>query len=339
MEQSIEAEQINNELSFIEEEADTDVPSSSNVQLNQNRSGLTRNNIVSAEKCTQTEDYVIERPSIRKTKKCTADIKAACAQVSVSCGLSTEMSRVAVQAVSKHLYHHKYYLSIDEVTTSLTSCNKISPPPAKKKFVKSKSDYIDYKYVLPSAKTIAHFQQLQSVEQQQKAAIALYNKPDDVKTTFHYDTTSSTIDGEWPALLLIFSNNQRFSLRPIFFSYEDRENITSLIIEIYERLALAASVSLSSTVTVRDLWHKTTCLMTDAVSKNLKIGQLIADKLEISYVPFHLLCKSYCVEALDRSNLEILGNIEKQLCRLRNNFFTFVGHFVWQKGKTVGHGR
>ena len=168
---------------------------------------------------------------------------------------------------------------------------------------------------MPSAKTIAHFKQLQSVEQEQKAAIALYNKPDDVKTTFHYDTTSrSTIDGEWPALLLIFSNNQRFSLRPIFFSYEDRENITSLIVETYDRLALAASVSLSSTVTVRDLWHKTTCLMTDAVSKNLKIGQLIADKLETSYVPFHLLCKSQCVEALDHSNLEILGNIEKQLC-------------------------
>ena len=155
--------------------------------------------------------------------------------------------------------------------------------------MKSKSDYIDYKYVLPSAKTIAHFKQLQSVEQEQKAAITLYNKPDDVETTFHYDTTSrSTIDGEWPALLLIFSNNQSFSLRPIFFSYEDRENITSLIVETYERLALAASVSLSSTVTVRDLWHKTTCLITDRVSKNLKIGQLIADKLETSNVPFHL---------------------------------------------------
>ena len=127
-----------------------------------------------------------------------------------------------------------------------------------------------------------------------------------MKTTFHYDTTSrSTIDEEWPALLVIFSNNQRFSLRPIFFSYEDRENITSLIVETYERLALAASVSLTSTVTVGNLWHKTTCLMTDALSKNLKIGQLIAYKLETSYVPFHLLCRSHCVEALDRSNLEI----------------------------------
>ena len=74
LEQSIEAEQINNELSFIEEEEDADItmiPSSSNVQLNQslNRSGLTRNSIVSAEKCIRTEDCVIERPSIRKTKK------------------------------------------------------------------------------------------------------------------------------------------------------------------------------------------------------------------------------------------------------------------------------
>ena len=29
---------------------------------------------------------------------------------------------------------------------------------------------------------------------------------------------------------------------------------------------------------------------------------------------YHFICKSHCVEALDRSNLEMLGNIEKQLC-------------------------
>ena len=54
-------------------------------------------------------------------------------------------------------------------------------------------------------------------------------------------------------------------------------------------------------------------LMTDAVTKNLKIEDNIATALGTTYKPMHLLCKSHTVEALDRSNLSVLYDIEKQV--------------------------
>ena len=54
-------------------------------------------------------------------------------------------------------------------------------------------------------------------------------------------------------------------------------------------------------------------LMTDAVTKNLKIENNIATALGTTCKPMHLLCKSHTVEALDRSNLSVLYDIEKQV--------------------------
>ena len=53
--------------------------------------------------------------------------------------------------------------------------------------------------------------------------------------------------------------------------------------------------------------------MTDAVRKNLHIEDGIARALKSEYKPFHLLCKSHTVEALDRSNIEVLANLENKL--------------------------
>ena len=58
-----------------------------------------------------------------------------------------------------------------------------------------------------------------------------------MKITLHYDTTSgSKIDGDWPTLILIFSEKRRFPLRPIFFAYDDHAQIVCLIVESYNRL-------------------------------------------------------------------------------------------------------
>ena len=51
--------------------------------------------------------------------------------------------------------------------------------------------------------------------------------------------------------------------------------------------------------------------MTDSVSKNLKIEDLIGESLGSDHRPYHLLCKSHTVEKLDATNLEVLATIEK----------------------------
>ena len=115
---------------------------------------------------------------------------------------------------------------------------------------------------------------------EKEAATTLYNMPDDMKSTLHFDSTQrSKIDGDWPCLILIFTNNLRFSLRPLFFAYEDRENIVRLIVEIYIRLALTIT-SIDQAASAKDLWEKTTAIMTDSVSTNLKIEDGVADVLK-----------------------------------------------------------
>ena len=64
-------------------------------------------------------------------------------------------------------------------------------------------------------------------------------------------------------------------------------------------------------VTAADLWQNTTALMTDAVSKNLNVHRGISDALATEYVPLHLLCKSHTVEGLDRSNIQVLAEVER----------------------------
>ena len=183
----------------------------------------------------------------------------------------------------------------------------------KKQVPKSLNEYKPYKNVLPSAKTINDYKLTLAIQTEKEAATALYNMPDDVKSTLHFDSTQrSKIDGDWPCLILIFTNNLRFSLRPLFFAYEDGENIVRLIVETYIRLALTIT-STDQAVSAKDLWGKTTAVMTDSVRKNLKIEDGVADVLKSNYKPYHLFCKSHLVEAFVRSNIEVLSTIENQL--------------------------
>ena len=153
---------------------------------------------------------------------------------------------------------------------------------------------------MPSAKTINGYKLTLAIQTEKEAATALYNMPYDVKSNVHFDSTQrSKIDRDWPCLILIFTNNLRFSLRPLFFAYEDRENIVRLIVETYIRLALAIT-STDQAVSAKDLLEKTKAIMTDSVSKNLKIEEGVADVSQSNYKPYHLLCKSHFVEAFDR---------------------------------------
>lgn len=51
--------------------------------------------------------------------------------------------------------------------------------------------------------------------------------------------------------------------------------------------------------------------MTDSVTKNLQIGDEVAEVLQSSHIPYHVICKSHPVEAFDRSNIHVFGEIKK----------------------------
>ena len=56
----------------------------------------------------------------------------------------------------------------------------------------------------------------------------------------------------------------------------------------------------NKTVEAKGLWEKTVSIMTNAVSKNLKIEDDVSKALGSNHKPYHLLCKSHLVEGFDR---------------------------------------
>ena len=144
-----------------------------------------------------------------------------------------ENSRLATQTVCKYLYKHEFHLS--QFDTNASSDLDDDPP--------KKRNCLDLAHVLPSAQTVSDFKQMQASQIEQDAALALLTKVSLVKSTLHYDTTSTNSnDSEWPSIILRFSNGREFVLHPMFFAYEDREQIIELLIETFKGLAVAGSI-------------------------------------------------------------------------------------------------
>ena len=93
--------------------------------------------------------------------------------------------------------------------------------------------------------------------EEMNTGLALYKKPTGTKVSVHYYTTSrNNIDGEWPAIIIAFSDGKEYRPRPLFFAYEDRKQITALLFETYTRLAAAASIN-NTLISPIKLWRKT----------------------------------------------------------------------------------
>ena len=69
----------------------------------------------------------------------------------------------------------------------------------------------------------------------------------------------------------------------MFFAYEDRKQISPLIIETYHRISSA--LILDDNLATAELWEKTTAFMTDSVNKNLKVEELVAETLQYNHKP------------------------------------------------------
>ena len=177
-----------------------------------NRSGVVRKTTPVAESASQTEPVVIDYPQIRKYERiCTDEIKLACAKVSSVCGISVKSAILAVQTVCESVYGHKLYLNSE---------SQANEDPEATKSEKT----------LPSERTITDYKQMMASNEEMNAGLALYNKPTGIKVTMHYDTTSrNNIDGEWPAIIIAFSDGKEYRLRPLFFAYEDRKQIAALL--------------------------------------------------------------------------------------------------------------
>ena len=318
-----EAEERYMKVSDNEDSSTTSHDDPRQLNTSVNRSGLSRSTVCTVDAAVQFEgEDAVVQPKIRSgARNCTNSIKPTCAEVSVKCNISTECSRIAVQMVCKGMYKHEYYLDRDEAIEKDPSLAEFRDVIPKIKKVKTDDkwktpvtmqEYKVYENMLPTAKTINEHKQILALQHEKDTATALRDIAPGVKVTLHYDTTTrSKIDGDWPSLILIFSDNRRFSLRPIYFAYEDRDQIVRLILETYHQLSSTLIMD-ERPVTAKELWENTTAFMTDSVSKNLKVEDGVAEALQSNHKPYHLY-KSHAVEAMDRSNLDVLASVEKQL--------------------------
>ena len=80
----------------------------------------------------------------------------------------------------KELYEHDVYLSAAEACKSAS----LEQPPSKKPCPPASArDYESYEDVLPSARTISDYKQMQVSQVERDAAIALQSKDENVKST------------------------------------------------------------------------------------------------------------------------------------------------------------
>ena len=107
----------------------------------------------------------------------------------------------------------------------------------------------------------------------------MFNIPDSVKYTLHYDTTSQCkIDGGWSSIILSFSNKKRFALRPLFFAFEDRALLDCLQKQFIVSAKNFGRKNFGNKVSPKELWEKTSIIMTDSAEKNLHVAKVIPEK-------------------------------------------------------------
>ena len=133
-----------------------------------NHSGLPCMTIPKCDASVQIEDIIIQS-NIGLHHKCTESIQSTCAQVYTACGLSAEMTCIAVQTTCKALYKHEYFLNIQEVQNDQSVDFEPVPKPPKKPVTKEDCNKFA---VLPSTRNIADYKDLKPLKQ--NAMLELY---------------------------------------------------------------------------------------------------------------------------------------------------------------------
>ena len=298
-------ETFSNPVEFTEEFSTTSTPDRRERYMKHSLQLSSSINQSDQECQTDENDLLFSRTSIRNTRNVKENVKNAIATVSYRCAVSIPKARIALQTVCDKMYGHKYYLTPEEQEQFEPSNETQSEQPKSKK-ARTAQEHVKYNHVLPSAWKVEEYKHNKALHQEVTAAKVLGNSDRGDKSNFIMATSRSQVDGERPSLLLNFLNDdptkcQMFSLCAIFFAYENREQIVKLIVEIFKQLSVASGEAFSS----EKLREKITNIMTDSVTKNLKIEHGVAEMLGSNHIPYYMLCKSYTCENLTRLVLKL----------------------------------
>ena len=140
----------------------------------------------------------------------------------------------------------------------------------------------------------------------------LFNIPEIVKCTLHYDSTSRCkIDGDWPSIIFSFSNNRKSVLRP-FFALKTRYKLLNSLLRltsVWPFFLTGISEAPQQRVYGENINYN------DRPSREefSYWKKALQKELKSNHVPYHFLCKAHTVEVLDQSNINVLINLEHAL--------------------------
>ena len=130
---------------------------------------------------------------------------------------------------------------------------------------------------------------MQASEMEKHAATALYEQSEETKTTIHFDTTGhSSVNVEWPSIIPTFLNGEEYRLRPLFFIYEDRQQLTTLFVETFTQLDCGTNECYTEHVAPSILWAKVGGLMAVAATKNFVLKILF--QMPLVRLIIHSIC-------------------------------------------------
>ena len=145
-----------------------------------------------------------------------------------------------------------------------------------------------------------------------KIALAIANAPLNATISLHddgsrgqgcggYSVSGVTLPGEKAGSTKYYP----FPTLPI--AKETRENLAELKLTVLSILATCGGVTRQS------LWSKVDFVMTDSVSHNKGVEQLVADELEVDHLPSHLLCNVHPSLMFTREMLKLFVEIDTTL--------------------------
>ena len=145
-----------------------------------------------------------------------------------------------------------------------------------------------------------------------KIALKIANAPSNATISLHddgsraqgcggYTVSGVTLPGEEPGS----SEYYPFPTLPI--AKETRENLAEFKLTILSILAVCGSVSKQS------IWTKIDFVMTDSVSHNKGVEELVAEALDVDHLPAHLLCNVHPSLMFVRETLKLFVEIDTTL--------------------------
>lgn len=224
----------------------------------------------------------------------------AVARISCTAKVSINAARIAFMEAGK-FFNQTY-----ELEAKADENNDAGGSGLKRMRQLSSANYAQFENVIASYASIFKFKHIMAIGYEVSAATTLIEKRDKFKAVLLFDFTHrKNLRGEWPALILKVGEVETY-LRPLSLTTETRETIADLIVEELNRLAIMKKC------TKQDMWCKIDALMSDSVSKNWHVAEIVAERLDSSHIPLTLFCNAHYTLKLDEGNVKVLEKCEKR---------------------------